>query len=204
MYRILSVIRSALIYLWSNKNRGMRYKPDVNSHRVTLDCIMRDSLKRGMRYKQDVRVSLREYGISIPLYIRSRYTEIWHPKASSLDLRDRISAGNYETSQYAGRFSTLANCFNMNTSQRYNIQKATMRCNVRSNCPPYTKIWCKLYLKNWAWRGMLRAWIKPWWWGMAEGRRPEALPHHQGFIHTRSMPRQAQFWFDNASKRYEI
>ncbi len=41
----------------------MHYKLDVNSHRVTLDCIMRDALEKGVRYKQDVRISLREYGI---------------------------------------------------------------------------------------------------------------------------------------------
>ena len=40
----------------------MRYKQDVDSHRVTLNCIMRDGLKKGVHDKQDVRVSPREYG----------------------------------------------------------------------------------------------------------------------------------------------
>ena len=47
IYRILAVICSALIYTISKTNRGLRYKPDVNSHRVTLGCIMRAGLKKG-------------------------------------------------------------------------------------------------------------------------------------------------------------
>ena len=53
-YRILVVIRSALIYIRSKTNRGVDYKKDVDSHRVTPDCIMRDGLKKGVRYRQDV------------------------------------------------------------------------------------------------------------------------------------------------------
>ena len=37
---------------------------DVNSHRITLDFIMRDGLKKGVCYKQDVGVSLQEYSKS--------------------------------------------------------------------------------------------------------------------------------------------
>ncbi len=41
---ILAVIRAERIYLRSKTNRGLGYKLDVNSYRVTLDCIMRDFL----------------------------------------------------------------------------------------------------------------------------------------------------------------
>ena len=51
-----------LVYIRSKTNRGLRYKPDVNSHRVTLECIMRTGLEKGMRYRPEVRVLLREYG----------------------------------------------------------------------------------------------------------------------------------------------
>ena len=52
------------IYLRSETNRWLRYKPDVNSHRVTPE-IMRAGPKKGMRYRLDVRISLREYGIKV-------------------------------------------------------------------------------------------------------------------------------------------
>ena len=55
------MIRSALIYIKSKTNRGVLVTR-CNSHRVTLNCTMRDTLKKGMHYKQDVSVSLREYG----------------------------------------------------------------------------------------------------------------------------------------------
>ena len=60
LYHIVVVIHSTLIYVRSKKERGMRYKPDAHSHRVTQDCIMRDGLKKGVCYKQDVCLSLRE------------------------------------------------------------------------------------------------------------------------------------------------
>ena len=34
-YCILTLIHSALIHLWSNRNREVRYKPDLNSHRIS-------------------------------------------------------------------------------------------------------------------------------------------------------------------------
>ena len=43
----------------------MRHKLDVNSHRVTLDCIMRAGLEKRMRYKQDVWVSLQKYSNTV-------------------------------------------------------------------------------------------------------------------------------------------
>ena len=56
-YHILPVLRSVLILnIRPKKNKGMHYKPDVNSHGVTLDC-MRDGLKE-VRYKEDMHVSL--------------------------------------------------------------------------------------------------------------------------------------------------
>ncbi len=61
-YHNLAVIRSALMYLWSKKN-GCVLQTWCKSHRVTLDCIMRDGLKKGVCYEQDVNVSLQEYGI---------------------------------------------------------------------------------------------------------------------------------------------
>ena len=44
----------------------MCYKPDVNSHRVTLDCIKRAGLKKGMDYRPEVHIPLRGYGIYLP------------------------------------------------------------------------------------------------------------------------------------------
>ena len=58
-YRMLAVIRAALIYIRSKTNRRVCYKQDVDSHRVTLDCMIRDGLKKGVRYKQDVCISSR-------------------------------------------------------------------------------------------------------------------------------------------------
>ena len=57
---VIIVIRAALNYIRSKKNRG--YRPDVISHSITQDLKMRDGLKRGMHYKLEVRVSAREYG----------------------------------------------------------------------------------------------------------------------------------------------
>ena len=56
IYWILAVLCSVLLYIGSKKSRGMCCKPDVNSHRDTLDCIglMRDSLKKEVHYKQDM------------------------------------------------------------------------------------------------------------------------------------------------------
>ncbi len=79
-YCILAVICAALIYLRSKKNRGVHDKQDVNSLRVTVDCIMRDGLKKGVCYLQDVRVSWREYGIYeiFHLSLPCEYT-VWIP-----------------------------------------------------------------------------------------------------------------------------
>ncbi len=48
---------------------GVHYKQDVDSHRVTLDCIMKDGLKKGVCYKQVMHVLLREYGILLKFWI---------------------------------------------------------------------------------------------------------------------------------------
>ena len=50
---------------------GLHYKPDVNSHRATLDCVMGAGPNKGMHYRPDVHTSLREYGI--PLMVPNPY-----------------------------------------------------------------------------------------------------------------------------------
>ena len=58
-HHILSVIHAEHIDLRSKTNRGLRYKPDVNSHRVTLDCIVRAGPNMVMRYRLDARITAR-------------------------------------------------------------------------------------------------------------------------------------------------
>ena len=58
----------------------MRYKLDVNSHGVKLDCIMRAGLEKGVRYKQDVRVSPKEYSIQAGAFIQ--HDTVWQQAAA--------------------------------------------------------------------------------------------------------------------------
>ena len=52
LHCILAVIHA--LFILDLRQTGVRYKQDVDSHRVTLDWIMRDALEKGVRYKQDV------------------------------------------------------------------------------------------------------------------------------------------------------
>ena len=62
-FHILKVICS--VYILDLRQMGgggeVHYTQDVDSDRVTLDCIMRDGLKKGVHYKQEMRLLQQEY-----------------------------------------------------------------------------------------------------------------------------------------------
>ena len=63
IYRILMVIRSAIIYIRSKTNGGGGWgcasKIPIELHWTAYN-VMRDALKKGMRYKQDVHIPPRK------------------------------------------------------------------------------------------------------------------------------------------------
>ncbi len=56
-----------LFYIWCKENRSVCCKPGINSHKIILDCTMKDVLKNGVRYTLAVCVSWWEYGILLTL-----------------------------------------------------------------------------------------------------------------------------------------
>ena len=69
-------LKKSLVLSLLTKN----YEPlqkSLISHRVALDCIMRDGPKKGMRYKQDVRMSPREYMYDVGM--KRRFVQLNFP-----------------------------------------------------------------------------------------------------------------------------
>ena len=57
------------LFILDLRQMGVRYKQDVDSHSVTLNCIMGDGLEKQVRYKQEMRLLMREYGKSTDLKV---------------------------------------------------------------------------------------------------------------------------------------
>ena len=97
-HRTLALIRSALICIRSKTIRQLYYKLDVNSHRVTLDCIIRVGLKKGVRYRPEVCVPLREYGNA---FIILQYTSFASRNQYPHEyLRQRVESANGSNGRY--------------------------------------------------------------------------------------------------------